>query len=120
MSRLADMRKEYELQKLSELSVDENPLSQFSKWLNEAVEAEIDEPNAMTLATASGDGVPAARIVLLKAFDANGFVFFSNYDSNKGKQLQENPRASLVFFWKKLERQVRISGIVTKTSNKES
>jgi pyridoxamine 5'-phosphate oxidase len=120
MDSLANMRKDYQLQKLSEESVNDNPFQQFSTWWNEAVEAKINEVNAMVLATASGDGTPAARIVLLKAFDENGFVFFSNYDSNKGKQLLENSRACLVFFWKELERQVRITGTVSKTSNKES
>jgi pyridoxamine 5'-phosphate oxidase len=120
MNSLADMRKDYQLQKLSEESVAENPFLQFNTWWSEAVAAKIDEVNAMTLATASGEGVPAARTVLLKAFDENGFVFFSNYDSNKGKQLQENPMACLVFFWKELERQVRITGTVSKTSGKES
>jgi pyridoxamine 5'-phosphate oxidase len=120
MNSLADMRTDYQLQKLSEGSVAENPFLQFNTWWSEAVEAKIDEVNAMTLATASGEGVPAARTVLLKAFDENGFVFFSNYDSNKGKQLQENPMACLVFFWKELERQIRITGTVSKTSSKES
>ncbi|HLY70058.1 MAG TPA: pyridoxamine 5'-phosphate oxidase [Puia sp.] len=120
MDSLADMRKDYQLQRLSEESVDENPFLQFTRWWHEAVEAKIDEVNAMTLATASGEGVPAARTVLLKAFDENGFVFFSNYDSNKGKQMQDNPRACLVFFWKELERQIRITGTVSKTSSKES
>ncbi|HEX4372010.1 MAG TPA: pyridoxamine 5'-phosphate oxidase [Puia sp.] len=120
MNSLADMRKDYQLQKLSEESVADNPFLQFKTWWNEAVEAKIDEVNAMTLATASGESIPAARTVLLKAFDENGFIFFSNYDSNKGKQLQENPRACLVFFWKELERQIRITGTVSKTSGKES
>lgn len=120
MNSLADMRKDYQLQKLSEESVAENPFMQFNTWWSEAVAAKIDEVNAMTLATASGEGIPAARTVLLKAFDENGFVFFSNYDSNKGKQLQENPMACLVFFWKELERQIRITGTVSKTSGKES
>jgi pyridoxamine 5'-phosphate oxidase len=120
MNPLADMRKDYQLQKLSEESVAEDPFLQFNTWWGEAVAAKIDEVNAMTLATASGEGIPAARTVLLKAFDENGFVFFSNYDSNKGKQLQENPMACLVFFWKELERQIRITGTVSKTSGKES
>jgi pyridoxamine 5'-phosphate oxidase len=120
MNSLADMRKDYQLQKLSEESVAEDPFLQFNIWWSEAVAAKIDEVNAMTLATASGEGVPAARTVLLKAFDESGFVFFSNYDSNKGKQLNENPMACLVFFWKELERQIRITGTVSKTSGKES
>jgi pyridoxamine 5'-phosphate oxidase len=120
MNSLVDMRKDYQLQKLSEESVAENPFLQFNTWWSEAVEAKIDEVNAMTLATASSEGIPAARTVLLKAFDENGFVFFSNYDSNKGKQLQENPMACLIFFWKELERQIRVTGTVNKTSSKES
>ena len=120
MDSLASMRKEYQLEKLSEESVDDSPFQQFSIWWKEAVEAKIDEANAMVLATASADGTPAARVVLMRAFNENGFVFFSNYESNKGKQLQENARACLVFFWKELERQVRITGTVSKTSNKES
>ncbi len=120
MDSLASMRKDYQLEKLSEESVADNPFQQFSIWWKEAVEARIDEANAMVLATASSDGTPAARVVLMRAFDENGFVFFSNYESNKGIQLQENARACLVFFWKELERQVRITGTVSKTSNKES
>jgi len=120
MDSLANMRKDYQLQKLSEESVDDSPFQQFSVWWKEAVEAKIEEVNAMVLATASADGTPAARMVLMKAFNENGFVFFSNYNSNKGKQLQENARACLVFFWKELERQVRITGTVSKTSSKES
>jgi pyridoxamine 5'-phosphate oxidase len=120
MHPLAEMRKDYRLQTLSEDSVAGNPFQQFVQWWSEAVEAAIDEVNAMTLSTASPDGVPYARIVLLKGFDERGFVFFSNYNSNKGKQLEENPKACLVFFWKELERQVRITGVVSKTSNQES
>ena len=92
----------------------------FEKWWQEALAADIDEVNAMTLATASIDGVPSARIVLLKGYDEKGFVFFTNYESYKGRQLEENPRAALIFFWKELERQVRVTGIVEKTSDQES
>src|SRR4028118_766400 len=112
MSSIADIRKEYKLQSLEEDQVDSDPFKQFGKWWNEAVSASIDEANAMTLATASADGVPSARIVLLKGLDHNGFVFFTNYNSYKGLQLAENPKACLVFFWKELERQVRITGLV--------
>lgn len=86
----------------------------------QAVETEIVEPNAMTLATASSDGVPSARVVLLKGFDHNGFVFYTNYQSFKGLQLQENPKACLVFYWKEVERQVRITGLTSKISEQES
>jgi pyridoxamine 5'-phosphate oxidase len=120
MEALSNMRNDYQLQTLTEKSVAENPFEQFRTWFKEAVNAQLGEVNAMTLATASADGLPAARIVLLKGFDENGFVFFSNYDSYKGRQLLENPRACLVFFWEKLQRQVRITGVVSKTSKKES
>ena len=117
---IAGIRKIYSQKTLSEGSIDPNPIAQFDKWWQEAVASNIDELNAMTLATASADGIPSARIVLLKGFSEKGFVFFTNYNSYKGKQLLENPKACLVFFWKELERQVRITGIVQKTSDKES
>jgi pyridoxamine 5'-phosphate oxidase len=109
---IAEIRKEYKLQTLSEKDVLQDPFAQFEKWWREALHAGIDEPNAMTLATAATDGVPDARIVLLKGFDSRGFTFFTNYDSAKGRQLLANPRAALVFFWAALERQVRINGQV--------
>jgi len=120
MSSVADLRKDYKLQSLSEKDVKDHPITQFSTWWQEALNAGIDEINAMTLATASPDGVPSARIVLLKGFDENGFVFFTNYNSYKSKDLRENPRACLVFFWKELERQVRVTGLAQKTSVGES
>jgi pyridoxamine 5'-phosphate oxidase len=120
MSVIADLRKEYQLQSLSEADVAADPIDQFKKWWDEAVQAEIGEVNAMTLATASTDGVPSARIVLLKGFSQHGFNFFTNYHSLKGRQLNANPRACLVFFWKELERQVRITGTVTRLSSEES
>jgi pyridoxamine 5'-phosphate oxidase len=119
-SIIADIRKDYKLRSLLESDVEANAIRQFDKWWQEAIHSEIDEVNAMTLATASADGIPAARIVLLKGFDERGFVFFTNYDSFKGLQLAENPRACLVFFWKELERQVRITGLVEKVSAEES
>src|SRR5687767_3094217 len=119
-STIADIRRDYKLKSLLEKDVDANAIRQFDKWWNEALHSEIDEVNAMTLATASADGVPAARIVLLKGYDEHGFVFFTNYDSFKGMHLAENPRACLVFFWKELERQVRITGLVEKVSEQES
>jgi pyridoxamine 5'-phosphate oxidase len=119
-STIADIRKDYKLRSLLEQDVDANAIRQFDKWWQEAIHSEIDEVNAMTLATASADGVPAARIVLLKGYDERGFVFFTNYDSFKGLQMAENPRACLVFFWKELERQVRITGLVEKVSEEES
>lgn len=111
---IADIRKNYAHKKLTEKKAAANPLKQFAKWWKQALAAEIDEVNAMTLATASADGFPSARIVLLKGFDENGFSFFTNYQSYKGRQLEENPKACLVFFWKELERQVRITGLVEK------
>jgi len=117
---IANLRKDYSSQSLLETDVEPNPIDQFQKWWNEAVKSEIDEVNAMTLATASSDGIPSARIVLLKGIDKNGFVFFTNYKSYKAVHLEENPKACLVFFWKELERQVRITGLVKKISEKES
>jgi pyridoxamine 5'-phosphate oxidase len=120
MDNIASLRKDYKLQSLSEEDVLADPFAQFGKWWKEALGAGIDEINAMTLATASADGMPDARIVLLKGFDEKGFVFFSNYHSSKGQQLTENPRACLVFFWKELERQVRISGLSVPVSDEEN
>ena len=96
---IAGLRREYSSQSLSESDIEKHPVDQFEKWWQQAIKAEIIEPNAMTLATASADGMPSARIVLLKGVDKNGFVFFSNYKSYKGLQLEENPKACLVFFW---------------------
>jgi pyridoxamine 5'-phosphate oxidase len=120
MNSIADIRKDYKLQSLSEQDTSGDPFSQFEKWWKEALDSGVDEVNAMTLATASADGMPDARIVLLKGYDERGFTFFTNYHSAKGQQLLENPRACLVFFWKELERQVRISGLVEQVSDKES
>jgi len=120
MASIADLRKEYQFQSLSENDVAATPIHQFEKWWNEAVLAQILEVNAMTLATSSADGIPSARIVLLKGFSEKGFTFFTNYNSFKGQQLAENPRACLVFLWKELERQVRITGVVEKVSEAES
>ncbi len=120
MPSIADIRKEYKQQFLSEQQIALDPFQQFDKWWKDAIASDIDEVNAMTLATSSNDGVPSARIVLLKGFDKRGFVFFTNYNSFKGRQLLDNPRACLVFFWKELERQVRVTGLVEKVSEKES
>ena len=117
---IADLRKDYKLATLDELDVDRDPLTQFDKWLNEAIAAELPEPTAMSLATVNGAGRPAARIVLLKAVDVRGFAFFTNYDSSKGEELAANPCAALVFHWVELERQVRIQGVVEKVSTEES
>lgn len=120
MKDIASIRKDYTLQTLNETEVYSNPFNQFTKWWNEAVESDIDEVNAMSLATASPDGIPSARIVLLKGYDENGFVFYTNYESYKAQQMAENPRACLLFFWKELERQIRITGIIEKVSAAES
>src|SRR6478735_6613561 len=117
---IADLRKEYSSRSLLETDIDLNPISQFQQWWTEAINSQIEEANAMTVATASSDGIPAARIMLLKGFDETGFVFFTNYKSYKAMHLEENPKACLVFFWKELERQVRITGLVKKAAEKES
>jgi pyridoxamine 5'-phosphate oxidase len=117
---IGNLRRDYSQKALLETEIKTDPFQQFDIWWQEVLASEIIEPNAMTLATASADGLPAARIVLLKAYSAQGFVFFTNYNSFKGKQLNENPKACLVFFWKELERQVRITGFAKKISEKES
>ena len=117
---VADLRKDYTLEGLSELEVELNPFIQFKKWFDQALAAQLPEPNAMTIATATPDGKPSARMVLLKDFDQRGFTFFTNYNSHKGQELAENPQAALVFWWAELERQVRISGYVEKVSETES
>jgi pyridoxamine 5'-phosphate oxidase len=117
---IAAIRQNYSKKTLSEKDVYSSPIQQFQQWWKEAVDSAIEEVNAMTLATASADGLPSARIVLLKGVSENGFVFFTNYNSYKGNQLADNPKACLVFFWKELERQVRITGLVDKLKDKEN
>jgi pyridoxamine 5'-phosphate oxidase len=117
---IADLRRDYTLARLDEASVSPDPLIEFGRWFEEALKAEARDPNAMTLATANAEGVPSARIVLLKGFDERGFVFFTDYRSRKGAELAENPRAALVFYWPELERQVRIAGGTTQTDRQES
>ncbi len=117
---IADIRKDYSLLSLNETDISSNPIEQFTSWWNDAVASEILEVNAMTLATSTIDGKPSARIVLLKGFDEKGFVFFTNYESKKGYALSENPHVALVFFWKEIERQVRVEGAVEKVSKEES
>jgi len=119
-NEIADIRKDYKLASLEESDVAANPIDQFTRWWNEAVASQIDEVNAMTLATVNAAGVPAARIVLLKGYNPNGFIFFTNYESDIGKNLAQNPNAAIVFFWKELERQIRIEGTVQKVSAEES
>ena len=120
MNSLAALRRDYASRALTEADALDDPIQQFSLWFGEALKSELVDVNAMTLATASRDGVPAARIVLLKGFDEQGFVFFTNYESAKARDLSANPRACLLVFWAELERQVRITGRVIKTSAEES
>jgi pyridoxamine-phosphate oxidase len=117
---IQDIRSEYLSASLSEKDTHNDPIKQFEKWFNEALEAEVQEPTAMTLATATSDGRPSARIVLLKGFDNNGFVFYTNYLSRKGKEIAKNPLGALLFFWETLERQVRIEGVIEKVSREDS
>lgn len=117
---VADIRQSYEKGELTEAAAKSSPFDQFEGWLREAIELPVAEPTAMTLATASPQGKPRARIVLLKGHDAQGFVFFTNYESDKGGELEQNPQASLLFFWQPLERQVRIEGLIEKVSDAES
>ncbi|KJH71852.1 pyridoxamine 5'-phosphate oxidase [Aliterella atlantica] len=117
---VAALRKDYTKQGLRETDLYPDPVQQFKKWFEQALAAQLPEPNAMTIATATKDGKPTARMVLLKDFDDRGFVFYTNYESHKGQQLTENPQAALVFWWAELERQVRIEGQVTQVSAQES
>jgi pyridoxamine 5'-phosphate oxidase len=118
--QFARFRQEYSGVALTVKSVAANPFSQFSQWMNDAVQAGISEPNAMTCATADDRGIPSARIVLLKNFDTSGFTFFTNYSSRKGMELSKNPHAALLFFWPELSRQIRICGSVVATTSEES
>ena len=120
MSSIADLRRDYASRALTEDTADADPLKQFTLWFEEALETQLLDANAMTLATATPTGEPSARTVLLKGFDERGFVFFTNYESAKGRDLTANPRACLLFFWAELERQVRITGQVTQTTREES
>lgn len=118
--QIENLRQDYTAASLSEKDVDVNPVSQFDKWFNEAINAKILEPNAMTLATATTDGRPSARIVLLKGFSDDGFKFYTNYLSRKGRELSKNPNAALLFFWGNMERQIRIEGVIEKLDKKYS
>jgi pyridoxamine-phosphate oxidase len=117
---LQNMREDYTSATLSENSVKADPIKQFGIWFDEALAANVPEGNAMTLATATGDGRPSARIVLLKGFYDEGFIFYTNYLSRKGKEISKNPLGALTFFWPSMERQVRIEGIIDKISKEES
>jgi len=117
---IAHLRREYAGTRLDERNVDPDPLVQFRKWFDEALRAELPEPNAMTLATVGVDGRPSTRIVLIKGLDARGLVWYTNYDSRKGRELSHEPHAALQFHWVELERVVRIEGLVEKVSAEES
>jgi pyridoxamine 5'-phosphate oxidase len=117
---LKNLREEYNAAALTEASTKSDPIKQFEKWFNEAQEAQVPELNAMTLATATPDGRPSARIVLLKGYHEGGFVFFTNYLSRKGKEINKNPNGALTFFWPSVERQIRIEGTLEKVTREES
>lgn len=117
---IADIRKDYQLKSLNESEVAKNPIDQFSIWWEEAVQSAIVEVNAMALSTITSEGRPSSRIVLLKGYNHQGFVFFTNYKSDKGKQIAYNQHVSLLFFWKELERQVRIEGTASQVTKEES
>jgi len=117
---IADLRREYSHTRLDEANAGSDPIAEFDRWFSEAGEAKVLEPNAMALATATRDGAPSVRIVLLKGYDDRGFVFFTDYRSQKGAELEQNPQAALVLFWAELERQVRITGPVSVVSREES
>ena len=117
---IADLRREYALASLDERDVAPDPVAMFARWFTEARAADVAEPNAMTLATASAEGAPSARMVLLKGVDDGGFVFFTDYRSRKAAELDANPRAALVFHWVELERQVRIAGSVARVAREET
>lgn len=114
------LRHDFSRQTLDEKELNNDPFLQFEKWFREAVDARVSEPNAMTVATADAAGQPSARILLLRNFDGNGFVFYTNYNSRKGEEIASNPKAALLFFWPELERQVRIEGTLTRQSAEES
>lgn len=117
---ISEIRKDYGKFKLNNSAIAENPIAQFKIWFDEAVSASLAEPTAMTLSTVNNLGRPSSRIVLLKGYDELGFVFYTNYESRKGIELSQNPYASLLFFYEKLERQIRIEGICEKVSKEES
>lgn len=117
---VANIRRDYQLASLDESTSALNPLDQFELWWNEAIQSNIDEVNAFVLSTINMHGAPSSRVVLLKGFSPQGFIFFTNYESNKGKELEANPMAAINFFWKELERQIRITGTITKVSKQDS
>lgn len=118
--RVAQMRRDYAREKLNQSGVEEDPIEQFGIWFQQALSADLLDPNAMTLSTATAEGRPSSRIVLLKGFDKKGFRFYTNYGSRKARELEENPQAALCFYWPRLERQVRIEGRVQRLNREES
>lgn len=120
MPTYQDLRREYAHSSLDAANVLADPIQQFEKWFDEAVQANITEPNAMHLATVNEAGKPSSRIVLLKAVEAGSFVFYSNYQSKKGRELEQNPACALTFFWAEIERQVRIEGVASRVDDKTS
>lgn len=120
MNDIASLRKEYSKAALDTHAVSQDPINQFTKWFNEAITAKVPEPNAMNLATVNENGRPASRIVLLKGIEDNKFVFYTNHQSRKGKELDTNPACALTFFWPELERQVRIEGVASRTDEKRA
>jgi pyridoxamine 5'-phosphate oxidase len=117
---IADLRREYARARLDEANISPDPMIEFARWLAEATVAEVPEPNAMALATATREGIPSVRMVLLKGYDERGFVFFTDYRSQKGAELRENPHAALAIYWAELERQVRIVGPVSAVSREDT
>ena len=120
MDRVARLRRDYTRAGLDESGADQNPIEQFRRWFDEALAADLHEPNAMTLATTTPDGHPSARMVLLKGFDERGFVFYTNYEGRKSRELEANPHCALVFYWGELERQVRVEGRASRVAEEES
>jgi pyridoxamine 5'-phosphate oxidase len=120
MQRLSDLRNDYSKAALDTSAVEKDPVKQFEKWFNDALESKVPEPNAMNLATINENGRPTSRIVLLKGIEESKFQFYTNYQSKKGKELEVNPACALTFFWPELERQVRIEGMAERTTNENS
>jgi pyridoxamine 5'-phosphate oxidase len=120
MQNLADLRKEYSRSSLDVSSILKDPIKQFERWFDEAVNAGVSEPNAMHLATVDGNGKPSSRIVLVKGIEQNCFLFYTNYQSKKGRELEENPACAITFFWPDIERQVRIEGVASRVDSKLS
>jgi pyridoxamine 5'-phosphate oxidase len=117
---IGKIRRDYASDRLNKKTARKNPFEQFELWLAEAIEKQLREPNAMVLSTASADGKPSSRVVLLRGFENEGFTFYTNYESRKGKEVRENPRAALLFYWAEIEKQVRVEGVIAKTDEENS